>query len=117
MIFVVQYRPHQDAELKVSQECYQTLEAAQRYIESRPNSPVKEPCTNCRYCTQTGEQYIITEVKLPWTLRGQAAGSCSGCVNEAASRDQDCCWYCSRNPMKTRRDMYRPASERRADHD
>ena len=23
---------------------------------------------------------------------------CTGCVNETASRDMDCCWNCSRNP-------------------
>lgn len=69
MIFVIQYRPNPDADLKVSQEGYRTLEEAQRYIESRPNSPAKEPMTNYRYYTGAGEEYRITEVALPWMPR------------------------------------------------
>lgn len=72
MIFVVQYRPRPGADLKVSQEAYDTLEAAQRYIESRPNNPSKEPMTNYRYCTEKGEEYHITEVALPWSRKSRA---------------------------------------------
>lgn len=72
MIFVVQYRPRPGADLKVSQEAYDTLKKAQRYIESRPNRPAKEPATNYRYCTGAGEEYHITEVSLPWMPKGQA---------------------------------------------
>ena len=32
---------------------------------------------------------------------------CTGCVHEAASRDMDCCWNCSRNPRRKPRDLYR----------
>lgn len=60
--YVVQYRPRQGADLKVSQEGYQSLEAAQRFVESRPNSPEKDPCTNYHYSTRTGEEYHIAEV-------------------------------------------------------
>lgn len=38
---------------------------------------------------------------------GTPVSSCSGCVNEEADRDQDCCWYCSRNRRKNREDLYR----------
>lgn len=69
VIFVVQYRRYQGDDWKVSQEGYRTLEEAQRHIESRPNAPVKEPCTNYRYCTEAGEQYLITEVSTPWMKR------------------------------------------------
>ncbi len=114
MIFVVQYRPNADADLKVSQESYQTLVEAQRYIESKPNAPMKEPMTEYRYYTRAGEEYRITEVALPWRLRERVAtGDCSGCVNEAALREQDCCWYCSRNRLNNRRDLYRQASEKK----
>lgn len=43
---------------------------------------------------------------------GAPLGTCSGCVNEAADRDQDCCWYCTRNRQKNRRDLYRPVPEK-----
>lgn len=72
MIFVIQYRPRPGADLKVSQEAYNTLEAAQRYIESRPSAPVKEPMTNYRYRTEMGEEYHITEVSLPWSPKKRA---------------------------------------------
>lgn len=62
--YVVQYRPRQGADLKVSQEGYHSLEAAQRFIESRPNSPEKDPCTNYHYSTRTGEEYHIAEVRV-----------------------------------------------------
>ena len=31
---------------------------------------------------------------------------CTGCVNETASRDMDCCWNCSRN-RRSKKDLYR----------
>ena len=31
---------------------------------------------------------------------------CTGCVNETASRDMDCCWHCSRN-RRSKKDLYR----------
>ena len=31
---------------------------------------------------------------------------CTGCVNETASRDMDCCWNCSRN-LRSKKDLYR----------
>ena len=34
---------------------------------------------------------------------------CTGCVNETASRDMDCCWNCSRNRRSTSR-MSKPFS-------
>lgn len=43
---------------------------------------------------------------------GAPLQSCSGCVNEAKDRDQDCCWNCSRNLRKNRRDLYRPMPEK-----
>ena len=33
--------------------------------------------------------------------------TCSGCQNEAASRDMDCCWDCNRNPRRKHKDLYR----------
>lgn len=62
VVFVVQYRTYRGADLKVSQEGYRSLEAAQRFIESRPNSPEKDPCTNYHYSTVAGEEYHIAEV-------------------------------------------------------
>lgn len=38
----------------------------------------------------------------------ELAAGCAGCVNEAASRDMDCCWDCNRNPRRRRQDLYRP---------
>lgn len=43
---------------------------------------------------------------------GAPLSSCSGCVNEAAARDQDCCWLCTRNRRGARKDLYRPAPEK-----
>lgn len=43
---------------------------------------------------------------------GTPIKSCAGCVNEAAERDQDCCWNCNRNRKKNRRDLYRPMPEK-----
>ncbi|MCI9120450.1 MAG: hypothetical protein HFG00_02825 [Oscillibacter sp.] len=64
VVYVIQYRPYNGAELKVYQEAYQTLESAHRFIESRPNRPEKEPCTNFHYRTETGEEYHISEVSV-----------------------------------------------------
>lgn len=38
---------------------------------------------------------------------GAPLDSCEGCVNEQASRDQDCCWNCKRNGKRTRTDLYK----------
>jgi len=62
MAFVVQYRPHPEAELKVSQEAFWTLEEAQHFIESRANNPGK--CSNYYYQTPLFEEYYISEVSL-----------------------------------------------------
>lgn len=64
VVFVVQYRPRRGADLKVSQEGYRSLEAAQRFIESRLNYPKKEPCTEYHYRTAADEEYHIAEVRV-----------------------------------------------------
>ena len=43
---------------------------------------------------------------------GTPLSSCSGCVHEAANRDQDCCWNCTRNRRKNRRDLYQYKTEK-----
>ena len=42
---------------------------------------------------------------------------CTGCVNEAASRDMDCCWDCNRNPRRKRQDLYRHRQPEVSGHD
>ena len=39
-------------------------------------------------------------------LVDHAAPTCSGCVHEARSRDEDTCWDCNRNPRRAHRDLY-----------
>lgn len=43
---------------------------------------------------------------------GAPLSSCSGCVYGAANRDQDCCWNCTRNLRKNRRDLYQYKTEK-----
>lgn len=67
-------------------------------------------------------QYIEYEKPLdPETAAGYALVAdgvgCTGCVNEAASRDMDCCWDCNRNPRRKRQDLYRHRQPEVSGHD
>ena len=52
------------------------------------------------------EQPIDPQAAADYFLVADGVG-CTGCVHEAASRDMDCCWNCSRNPRRKPRDLYR----------
>ncbi len=67
-----------------------------------------------QYVPQIGREawgYIVYESRitdkeaadyeLVWEL------TCSGCVNEKADRNMDCCWDCNRNPRRRRQDLYK----------
>ena len=67
------------------------------------------------YCEEVGreawgyieyEQPIDPQAAADYFLVADGVG-CTGCVHEAASRDMDCCWNCSRNPRRKPRDLYR----------
>lgn len=57
------------------------------------------------YIKDIGEVYFISK-----DAEGASIGDCDGCENEAAARDQDCCWNCIRNRRNRRRDLYRRTS-------
>ena len=56
--------------------------------------------------SKTYEQPIDPQAAADYFLVADGVG-CTGCVHEAASRDMDCCWNCSRNPRRKPRDLYR----------
>ena len=67
------------------------------------------------YCEEVGreawgyieyEQPIDPQAAADHFLVADGVG-CTSCVHEAASRDMDCCWNCSRNPRRKPRDLYR----------
>lgn len=109
-------------------------ESAAAYIEQHPElkaTPNSEDMWSYRderedvddYDEEVGREawgYIEYEKPLdPETAAGYALVAdgvgCTGCVHEAASRDMDCCWNCSRNPARKPRDLYqhRPAGGER----
>ena len=66
------------------------------------------------FCEEIGREawgYIDFELPLTqeqaynYELIAPGVG-CTGCVNETASRDMDCCWNCSRN-RRSKKDLYR----------
>lgn len=65
-IYIVTYRYMADPERgiwtgdKISQEAYTSLEDAQRYIQTRPEHPVK--VTEMYYTTDNREEYYIHDV-------------------------------------------------------
>lgn len=77
------------------------------------------------YCEEVGREawgYIEYEQPLdPETAAGYAlvadGAGCTGCVNEAAGRDMDCCWDCNRNPRRKRQDLYRHRQPEVSGHD
>lgn len=60
-------------------------------------------------CPRCGEVNYEPGVLYCWSC-GCHLGGCVGCENEDEDRNKDCCWYCSRNPRKVNRDMYRRKS-------
>ena len=62
------------------------------------------------------EQPLDPETAAGYALVADGAG-CTGCVNEAASRDMDCCWDCNRNPRRKRQDLYRHRQPEVSGHD
>lgn len=70
------------------------------------------------YCEEIGrEAWGYIEYEKPIDQKTAAAYElvadgvgCTGCINEAASRDMDCCWNCSRNRTRKPRDLYRHRS-------
>ena len=62
------------------------------------------------------EKPLDPETAAGYALVADGVG-CTGCVNEAASRDIDCCWDCNRNPRRKRQDLYRHRQPEVSGHD
>ena len=65
--YIIEYRTPADKDRaiwksKVSQEGYSSLEAAQRFILSRPGMPVK--CTETYFQTERFEEYYIHDIRI-----------------------------------------------------
>lgn len=63
-VYIIEYRRYNkqtdEWSKKVSQEGFTTLQAAQRFIETRPGRPVK--CSEFYYQTELFEEYYIHDV-------------------------------------------------------
>ena len=70
-IWVVQYRKTKFHEFYISSEAFWSMDKAEEFIKGRANSPKPAhgyegiPCY--QYISETGEEYIITEVHLTGT--------------------------------------------------
>ena len=117
-----------DGPSKVSQEGYGTLEAAQRFIESRSGNPQK--INNFRYWTLDGTEYLIQSVAIKqnrtdgaldratwvaefredgepyWSEEWGRVYSCPHCgawvVGDGESVDYEFCPYCGKEVAEER---------------